>query len=327
MLNQSLKLNPDIFLKENMKATREGFGEGLVDAGNLKKEVVVICGDLTDSTCVNKFADSFPNRYIQTGIAEQNMMAIAAGLALNGKTPFVAGYASFGPARGWDQIRVAICYTKANVKIVGSHAGFSACFDGATAQALEDIAIMRVLPYTIVIDPIDAVQAAKATIATAMIDGPVYLRLAREKTPIITTDKTPFEIGKAYVMNEGKDITIISSGPITYEVLLAARNLEAKHKIFAEVIASPTIKPLDEEIILESAKKTKRVITVEEHQIIGGLGGAVCELLSEKLQVPVTRMGTDNTFGESGSYNDLLNKFGLSAHHIEEKVINFLKTN
>ena len=326
MINEKLKLHRAIFSKNaKLLAQRDGFGEGIFDLGKENPKVVALCADLKDSVRLTKFAENFPDRYIEMGIAEQNMAGVAAGLSHEGKIPYMCSHAIFNPARNWDQIRVSICISNSNVKIIGSHCGFSNGKDGAVAESLEDIALMRVLPNLTVVHPIDFIQTKKSVKEIANIKGPVYLRFSKTKTPQITTDKTPFKVGKAYVLSEGDDLTIISAGPIIHEVLLAARNLKSKHKINCEVIASPTIKPLDEETLLKSIKKTKKVVTIEEHQVIGGLGSVISELTSSKLPVPVLRIGVEDTFGESGSYNELKDKYGLSSHHIENKVINFLK--
>jgi len=325
MLNLRLKLNQDVFLDENKKSPRDGFGDALLETAEKNNSIVALAADLSESVKLEKFFKKFPERFIQTGIAEQNMCSIAAGLAIEGKIPFVVTHAVFLTSRAWDQIKLSICMTNANVKICGSHEGFSNGPDGASAEPLEDIAIMRVLPNITVINPIDYEQTKKAVSEISKYQGPVYLRFSKAELPNITTKETPFKIGKADILVEGDDVTIISCGGITYEALEAVKNLKAKYKINAEMIASPTIKPLDEYKILESVKKTGKCVTVEEHQITGGLGGAVSELLSEKLPFPLLRIGVENTFGESGDYQDLLNKYGLSSHHIEEKVLNFLK--
>jgi len=325
MLNLRLKLNQDVFLDENKKSPRDGFGDALLEAAEKNNSIVALAADLSESVRLKKFFEKYPSRSIQTGIAEQNMCSIAAGLAIEGKIPFVVTHAVFLTSRAWDQIKLSICMTNANVKICGSHEGFSNGPDGASAEPLEDIAIMRVLPNITVINPIDYEQTKKAVSEISKYQGPVYLRFSKAELPNITTKETPFKIGKADILVEGDDVTIISCGGITYEALEAVKNLKAKYKINAEMIASPTIKPLDEYKILESVKKTGKCVTVEEHQITGGLGGAVSELLSEKLPFPLLRIGVENTFGESGDYQDLLNKYGLSSHHIEEKVLNFLK--
>jgi len=259
---------------------RKGFGRGLLQAGKDNSDVVAACADLTDSTQMSLFKAEFPNRFIEIGVAEQNLVTVGSGMAAMGKIPFVSSYAAFSPGRNWEQIRTTICLNNQPVKIVGSHAGVSVGPDGATHQMLEDIALMRVLPNMIVIAPGDSLEAEKATLAMAQNKHPNYLRLAREATPIITTADTPFEIGQAYVYRQGKDVSLIATGTMTYQALLAAEKL-AGHGIEAEVVHVPTIKPLDDETILKSVKKTGAVVTAEEGQIAGGLGGAISELLSE----------------------------------------------
>jgi len=328
MLNPKLKLNQDLFIKDvKMKSARDGFGDGIVKAAEKNKNIVALAADLSNSVKLTKFAEKFPKRFVQCGIAEQNMCSIAFGLASNGKIPFVVSHAIFLTSRAWDQIRLSICSTNSNVKLIGSHSGFSNGPDGASAEPLEDIALMRVLPNMTVINTIDYEQTKKAVVEIANHEGPVYLRFSKTETPELTTKKTPFKIGKADVFVEGKDVTIISCGAILFEALVAAKNLKAKYKIQAEVVSSPTIKPLDAATLLKSVKKTGLAVTVEEHQITGGLGGAVAELLSEKLPTPLLRIGVQDTFGESGSYEELKNKYGLSSHHIEAKILKFLKYN
>jgi len=300
--------------------TRNGYGEGVVEAGKADENVVVLCADLTESTRSEDFSKKFPKRFFQMGVAEQNMAGVAAGLALNGKVPFIASYAVFSPGRNWDQIRVSICYSEANVKIVGAHAGLSVGPDGATHQALEDIALMRVLPNMTVLNPCDYEEALKATVAAAKHKGPVYIRLAREGTPVFTTKDTPFEIGKAETFMEGRDITIFSTGPILYEAMKAAKELEEKHKISCEVVNVSTIKPLDTKTILAAARKTRKVVTVEEHQENGGLGGAVAELLSQEFPVEMKIIGVKDTFGESGDPKELWEKYGISMHNIVAEI-------
>jgi transketolase len=309
-------LNPRLYRKSVERIpTRNGYGEGLVLAGKGDDNVVVLCCDLTESTRSHLFAKEFPDRFVQCGVAEQNMAGVAAGLAQEGKVPFISSYAVFSPGRNWDQIRVSGCYNKANIKICGAHAGISVGPDGATHQALEDIAITRVLPGMTVIAPCDVHEARKATVAAAKMKGPVYMRFAREKTPVITTEKTPFTIGRAQVLQEGRDVTIIACGPLVYESLVAAKMLK-QEKISAEVINCATIKPLDVKTILASAKKTRAIVTVEEHQISGGLGGAVAEALSSRYPVPVMRVGMPDSFGESGPPDELLKKYGMTATDI-----------
>lgn len=294
---------------------RKGFGRGLLKAGQLDKNVVAACADLTDSTQMSLFKAEFPDRFVEIGVAEQNLATVGAGLAAMGKIPFVSSYAAFSPGRNWEQIRTTACLNERPVKIVGSHAGVSVGPDGATHQMLEDIALMRVLPNMVVIVPGDALEAERATLAMAQDGRPNYLRLAREATPIITTDKTPFEIGQAYVYEKGSDVTIISTGTMTYQALVAAEQLY-KDGIDAEVVHVPTIKPLDADTIIKSVKKTGCVVTVEEGQVIGGLGGAIAELLAENYPAPMRRIGMLDRFGESGEPNQLLEHFGLDAKHI-----------
>jgi transketolase len=294
---------------------RKGFGRGLLEAGKRDVNVVAACADLTDSTQMSLFRDEFPQRFVEIGVAEQNLVTVGSGLAAMGKIPFVSSYAAFSPGRNWEQIRTTICLNDRPVKVVGSHAGVSVGPDGATHQMLEDIALMRVLPNMVVIAPGDSIEAEKATLAMAKDKRPTYLRLAREATPVITTKDTPFEIGKAYVFAEGSDVTLIATGTMTYQAL-AAVELLAKDGVSAEVIHVPTIKPLDAETILKSVRKTGAVVTAEEGQIIGGLGGAIAELLSENQPTPLQRIGMKDRFGESGAPNELLAHFGLDAKHI-----------
>jgi transketolase len=294
---------------------RKGFGRGLVKAGEANQNVVAACADLTESTQISLFRDRFPDRFIEIGVAEQNLVTVGSGLAAMGKIPFVSSYAAFSPGRNWEQIRTTICLNDRPVKIVGAHAGISVGKDGATHQMLEDIALMRVLPNMVVVVPGDAIEAEKATQALAKDPRPGYLRLAREASPIVTTEQTPFEIGKAYVYTTGTDLTIISTGLMTYQAVMAAESMY-KSGIDVEVVHVPTIKPLDAVTILESVRKTKAVITIEEAQINGGLGGAIAELLGEEFPVPMKRMGIHDRFGESGTPAELMEHFGLTAKHI-----------
>lgn len=308
---------------EEAEPIRAGFGRGLLEAGKRWENIVGVCADLTESTKMNLFAEAFPDRFIQAGVAEQNIVTVGSGLAVMGKVPFVSSYAAFSPGRNWEQIRTTICLNDVPVKIVGSHAGVSVGPDGATHQMLEDIALMRALPNMVVIAPCDSVEAQKATIAMAQDSRPNYMRVAREKTPIITTELSPFEIGKAYTFKRGTDVTIVATGTMTYQALEAAKALE-KDGVSAEVIHVPTIKPLDEETILESASRTRHVITAEEAQINGGLGGAVAELLSEQLPTKLHRIGMQDRFGESGQPDELLKHFGLTGFHIALAAHNML---
>lgn len=295
--------------------TRKGFGRGLVKAGDADENVVALCADLTGSVQIAQFAEKYPERFVQVGVAEQNLVTVASGMAAMGKIPFTASYAAFSPGRNWEQIKTTTALNDMPVKIVGAHAGLYTGPDGATHQMLEDIALMRVMPNMTVIVPGDSVEAEKATIAMAKDKRPGYLRLARDNTPVMTTDKTPFEIGKAYVFSPGQDITIIATGTMTSVALEAAEKL-FHDGIDAEVIHCPTIKPLDSATILASVKRTRKVITIEEAQIAGGLGGAVTELLSEHMPVPVIRMGVKDVYGQSGTPEELLKHYGLTAKHV-----------
>ncbi len=299
------------------KEIRLGIGEALVSAGEKYSNVVALAGDLAESTKFSLFAKKFPERFFQVGVAEQNMAGIAAGLALSGKIPFMASFAVFNPGRNWDQIRVSIAYSKANVKIVGSHAGFTNAPDGATHEGLEDVAITRVLPNLKVVVPADYIQAKKLVLAATQDHSPIYIRSFKGETNVLFDEKSPFEIGKAQVVKKGTDLTIITNGPILAEVLLATENLAERYNINAEVINCHTVKPLDKETLYESALKTRKVLVVEEHQVFGGLGSAVAELLIQHLPVPTKLMGVEDTFGESGTRDQLLEKYGLSAVHIE----------
>ena len=312
-------MSPDI----KKEPTRAGFGRGLVVAAKADENVVAACADLTDSTKMNLFAEAFPDRFIEIGVGEQNLVTVGAGLAAMGKIPFVSSYAAFSPGRNWEQIRTTICLNDRPVKLIGSHAGISVGPDGATHQMLEDIALTRVLPNMVVLVPGDSVEAEKATIAMAKDRRPNYMRLAREATPIITTVDTPFEIGRAYIFREGTDVSIIATGTMTYQALVAAEKL-SKDGISAEVVHVPTIKPLDNVTILHSVQKTKHVVTAEEGQIAGGLGGVISELLGEEYPTPIKRIGMRDHFGESGEPSELLTHFGLDAKHIAMAVHSLL---
>jgi len=296
---------------------RAGFGRGLLAAGKADKNIVGLCADLTESTRMQPFAEAFPDRYIEIGVAEQNLVTVAAGMAAMGKRPFVSSYAAFCPGRDWEQIRTTICLNDQPVTIVGSHAGVSVGPDGATHQMLEDVALMRVLPNMIVVAPGDSIEAEKATMALAGVRKPSYIRLAREATPIFTTPETPFELGKAYVVWEGSDITLFGTGTMTYQCLLAAKTLQSQG-ISAEVVHVPTIKPLDADTIVASVRKTGRAVAAEEGQMAAGFGSAIAELLSEQHPVPLQRVGMRDHFGESGEPQELLDAFGLTGAHIAE---------
>lgn len=305
---------------------RAGFGRGLKAAGERDERVVALCADLTDSTQMSKFAEAFPKRFVEIGVAEQNLVTVASGMARAGKIPFASSYAAFSPGRNWEQIRTTIALNEQPVKVVGSHAGISVGPDGATHQMLEDIALMRVLPHMVVVAPGDSIEAEKATLALAADDTrPAYLRLAREKTPVFTTEGSPFEIGKAYVLHQGSDVTLAGTGTMTYQLLLLARKLEAEG-ISAEVVHVPTIKPLDETTILESVRKTGRVVTAEEAQIAAGFGGAIAELVAEQLPVPLKRLGMRDRYGESGAPAELLDHFNLTSDKMLPDVAAWVRT-
>ncbi|HJM04171.1 MAG TPA: transketolase C-terminal domain-containing protein [Candidatus Saccharimonadaceae bacterium] len=313
-------LHPALFSDgAELEPTRAGFGRGLKAAGEANEQIVALCADLTDSTQMSLFKEAFPNRFIEIGVAEQNLVTVASGMARAGKIPFTSSYAAFSPGRNWEQIRTTIALNNQPVKIIGSHAGIYTGKDGATHQMLEDIALMRVLPNMVVIAPGDSLEAEKATRAIAENNKPSYMRLAREKTPIFSTAESPFEIGKAYVLREGTSVSLMGTGTMTYRLLEVA-NILAERNIDAEVVHVPTIKPLDEETILASARKTGRVITAEEAQIAGGFGGAITELLSEALPMPVKRFGMQDRFGESGDPNELFELFELSAQQIADSI-------
>jgi len=321
-----IKLAKNLLNKDKLEQipTRMGFGEGLAQAGEEDKNVVALCADLADSTRSKVFKDKFPERFVEMGIGEQNMASVASGLAAVGKVPFISSYAMFSPGRNWEQIRTTICYNDSNVKIAGAHAGVSVGPDGATHQAIEDIAITRVVPNITVLVPCDAVEAKKATLAAAKCRGPVYLRFAREKTPVFTTEDTPFKIGQAEIFKEGKDVSIIACGPLLYNVILAAHELE-KDGISCEVINNHTVKPMDDKTIIASAKKCGAVVTVEEHQIAGGMGSAVAEVLARNCFAPMEFIGVQNRFGESGEPDELIEKFGMGIEDIKKAIKRVLK--
>ncbi|MEK7636460.1 MAG: transketolase family protein [Patescibacteria group bacterium] len=326
-----MPINPKAYLAENIfelnkleqKPNREGYGLGLAEAGEKNSQIVALCADLTESTRMHYFRQKFPERFIQIGVAEQNLATIASGMAAMGKVPFISSYAMFSPGRNWEQIRTTICYNNQNVKIIGSHAGVSVGPDGATHQAIEDIAITRVIPNITIIAPCDINEAKKATIAIAEHTGPVYMRLQREKTPVFTTDKTPFELGKANILYDSSDgnpdIAIIACGALVHNALLVAYELEKKG-ISIRVINNHTIKPMDEKTIIEAAKDARAIVTVEEHQVHGGMGSRVAEIIAQNYPVPIEFIGVHNRFGESGEPNELVEYFGMGVSHIKEAV-------
>lgn len=323
-INSAANLVPNILdLKSiEQKPTRDGYGLGLVEAADENPNVVALCADLTESTRTEAFAKKYPDRFVEMGVAEQNMASVAAGMALMGKIPFIASYAMFSPGRNWEQIRTTICYNEANVKIVGAHTGISVGPDGATHQAIEDMALTRPIANMTVLAPCDMWEAEKATYAAAQIKGPVYIRYAREKTPVFTTKDTPFEIGKAQVFWDplvgGKpDVAIIACGPLAHNAILAASELE-KEGISVIVVNNPSVKPIDEETIIQAAKDAGAIVTVEEHQVAGGMGSAVAEVLAKHHPVPVEFIGVQNRFGQSGTPNELIEHYGMGVSHIKE---------
>ncbi|MBI2064982.1 MAG: transketolase family protein [Candidatus Yanofskybacteria bacterium] len=326
MLNLGAKLVDNFLDKKNvqMVPTRDGFGKGLVEAGEKDERVVVLCADLSESTRVHWFAQKFPSRFIQVGVAEQNMATVASGIANYGKIPFIASYAAFSPGRNNEQVRTTISLANLPVKIVGCHAGVSVGPDGATHQQLEDVALMRVQPNMTVVVPCDAVEAQKATVAIAFNNKPSYIRLGREKSQVFTTPETPFEVGRAEILRDGQDVVIVGCGILLYNALAAAEEL-AKEQIDCMVINSHTVKPLDEKTIIDSAKKCGAVVSVEEHQVNGGLGSAVAECLSRNYPVPQEYIGMQDRFGESGEPDELIEKFGMGIDSIKEAVKKAMK--
>ncbi|MDE1975618.1 MAG: transketolase family protein [Patescibacteria group bacterium] len=325
MLSSDLKLNPKLFDTDvEQQPIRKGFGEGLLLAGQADKRVVGLCADLTDSTHMNMFAAKFPERFIEIGVAEQNLAAVASGMAHMGKIPFITSYAMFSPGRNWEQIRTTIAYNNVPVKIAGSHAGVSVGPDGGTHQAIEDIAITRVIPRMVVISPCDAIEARKATMEAAKTSEPTYIRLAREKTPIMTTEGTPFKIGKAAIVfqpTKGKkpEAGIIATGALLHKALKVAKQLEESGKSVT-VLNLSTIKPLDEDAIVRLATEAGAIVTVEEHQIAGGMGSAVAECLAKHFPVPVEFIGVRDQFGQSGKPEELIEHYGMGEKHILQAV-------
>jgi transketolase len=329
MIPKSQNLNPKIFDKDvEMVPIRKGFGEGLLAAGEADKDVVGLCADLTESTQMHLFKAKFPERFVEIGVAEQNLATVASGMAAMGKIPFITSYAMFSPGRNWEQIRTTIAYNDVPVKIVGSHAGVSVGPDGGTHQAIEDIALMRVIPNMTVIVPCDAVEAKKATMALATSGKPAYIRLGREKTPVITTDASPFEIGRAQVVFEpvaGKpDVALVATGALVHKAIMVAKELE-KEKVGAVVLNISTIKPLDTDAIVRAAKAAGAVVTIEEHQVIGGLGGAVSEALGSLFPVPIERVGVQDLFGQSGTPEELIEHYGMGTEAIKKAALKAIK--
>jgi len=326
MLNQDAHLSAKVFADDIEKApTRDGFGKGTIEAGKADPRVVVLCADLAESTRAEWFQKEFPERFIEMGVAEQNMATVASGMAAAGKIPFIASYAAFSPGRNYEQIRTTIALNHVPVKICGMHAGVSVGPDGGTHQMLEDIGMMRMLPDMTVIAPGDAEEARKAVALAAQTDGPVYIRFGRSATPVFTTSETPFRIGKALTLwdSENPKVAILSTGSLSYAALLAARAL-SESGVESVVLHIPTVKPLDEAAVLLAAKRAGRVITVEEHQAQGGFGSAIAECLSEKHPVPVRRLGVQDAFGQSGTPDELLAHYGLDASRVKDAVSSFV---
>ncbi len=323
MNNSEQFLNPHLFeISVEQETSRKGFGEGLLESARSNDRVVGLCADLTESTYMTEFKEVFPGRFIQLGVAEQNLAAVASGMAAMGKIPIIASYAIFSPGRNWEQIRTTICYNDQNVKIVGSHAGLTVGQDGGSHQALEDLALSRVLPRMTVFSPCDSVEARKATLAMVEKSGPVYLRLSREKTPVITTADSPFVPGQANLIwrVENPKVLIVATGDLVYQALLAAQKL-THDNLAVCVLNVHTVKPLDEISIIKLARSAGSVVTVEDHQRAGGLGGAVSEVLSENCPVPVFRVGVNDSFGQSGRPIELLGHYGLNATAIRQQVV------
>ena len=299
--------------------TRNGFGEGVIEAGKSNRNVLAICADLSESTRMLGFKEALPDQYIEIGVSEQMLVAMAAGMASTGKIPFIASYAMFNPGRSWEQVRTTMALNETNVKIAGAHAGVSVGPDGATHQAIEDIAIMRCIPHMTVVVPCDSIQTKRATLAVAAMDGPVYLRFGREKTPVVTTEETPFELGKAQIFREGKDVAIVVCGILVYNVLIAARKL-AREGIECMVVNNHTVKPMDEKAIVEAAERCGAVVTVEEHQISGGMGSRVAEVLAQRRPTPIEFVGVADRFGQSGDPAELIEHYGMGSGAIEAAV-------
>jgi transketolase len=321
MLNPAAKLVENIFdAKIAQASTRDGFGKGAIEAGKADSNVVVLCADLSESTRAEWFEKEFEDRFIEVGVAEQNLATLGAGFAAAGKIPFIASYAAFSPGRNYEQIRTTIALNQQNVKICGMHAGVSVGPDGATHQMLEDMGLMRMLPHMIVINPGDAEEARKAVVAAAQIKGPVYLRFGRANTPVFTTPETPFAVGKAVTLWQSKSpkVALLSTGSLSYQALLAARALDADG-IPSIVLHNPSVKPLDEAAIIAAARQAGKVITIEEHQAAGGFGSAVAELLAEQHPLPIYRIGVRDQFGQSGTPGELLAHYKLTAPAIAER--------
>lgn len=328
MVNKDAQINPKIFDRDiEVIPIRNGYGEGLLAAGEADEKVVALCADLVESTRTHLFAEKFPERYVEIGVAEQNLASVASGMAAMGKVPFITSYAMFSPGRNWEQIRTTVCYNDQPVKIAGSHAGISVGPDGGTHQAIEDIAITRVIPNMTVISPCDSIEAKKATMAAAKTKEPTYIRLARNGSPVITTEKTPFEIGKAQLMYDCSgpaDVGIIATGALLHRAMVVA-NLFEEQGLNVKVLNLHTIKPLDADAILNLAREAGCIVTVEEHQIRGGMGSAVAELLASEYPVPIEFVGVNDEFGQSGKPEELVAYYGMDEKGIRVAVQNAMK--
>jgi transketolase len=312
------------YINKGNKATKSGFGEGVYEAGFQNENVIVLGADITSSVGLGLFAKNLPHRFFSLGIAEQNCVGVAAGMALSGKIPVFATYGVFSALRDADQVRISVCYNNLHIVIGGAHAGISVGPDGATHQAMEDIALMRALPKMTVVSPCDATQAKQLTLAAIeKCKGPVYIRFGRSEVPDFTDDGQLLEIGKGQVLTEGNDITLIATGHMVWEALQCAIQLIEKG-IFARVINMHTIKPIDKDLIIQAARETKRIVTLEEHQVHGGLGGAVAEVVAQHYPVRMKIIGMNDHFGESGQPQELMEKYGFTAPHIYEQVIRFM---
>jgi transketolase len=322
MLNPNAKLVANVFGSDmTSKSTRDGFGLGAVELGKENSDIIVLCADLSESTRAEWFQKEFPDRFVQVGVAEQNMAALASGFAQAGKIPFITSYAAFSPGRNYEQIRTTVALNEMPVKVCGMHAGVSVGPDGATHQMLEDIGLMRMLPNMIVLVPSDAEEARKAVIEAGKHNGPVYIRFGRSNVPVYTTPETPFSVGKALELwrSEKTKVALMATGSMAYNALLAARALESDG-IGSIVLSVPTVKPLDQEKVLACARSVSHVVTIEEHQIAGGFGSAIAEYLSEAHPVRVTRLGLNDTFGQSGEPDELIHHYGLDGVSIAGKV-------
>lgn len=323
-MNSALSYTPDY---QNLKGVREGIGDELLEQAKTHPNLYVLTANLKESTKIEKFAENNPERFFDVGVAEQNLAGISAGLGLSNNIVFMSSYSVFSPGRNWDQIRVSICYSNANVKIIGGHTGIATGKDGATHQALEDLAITRVLPNMQVLTPLDYIQARESVKHAILSKSPIYIRSYREKSPQIFHEEKNFNLLKPQIIKEGKDLTVFSSGPILFEALKAIEKIEKELNITVELINISSLKPLDSTILIQSLNKTKIGVSVEDHQVSGGIGSAILEATAEEIPVPFKIIGINNSFGESGTTKELYEKYGISENKIREKILQFLKRN